>query len=138
MNTPVRQEPWNVMPRLQDEINRLFGNVNQNESSSATAGWIPAVDIYEYPDRFELYVDVPGVEPRGVELTLEDGVLTLSGERSATGSGNGSFLRATPNSSWRPPGSPSRPTMSGEGSMGFHAPPSSIHHHLCRHRAWLA
>jgi HSP20 family molecular chaperone IbpA len=84
MNVMVRQDPWSLMPRLQDEINRLFGNVQQNDSSSsATAGWVPAVDINEYTNRFELYVDVPGVDPSSVELTLEDGVLTLSGERSA-------------------------------------------------------
>jgi HSP20 family protein len=82
MNDMVRQDPWSLMPRLQDEINRLFGNMQQTDSSSsATATWIPAVDIHEYTDRFELYVDVPGVEPNSVELTLEDGVLTLSGER---------------------------------------------------------
>ena len=82
MNSLVRQDPWSLMPRLQDEINRLFGNAQQTDgSTSATATWIPAVDIHEYTDRFELYVDVPGVEPNSVELTLEDGVLTLSGER---------------------------------------------------------
>jgi HSP20 family protein len=70
------------VPRLQDEINRLFGSLSENDSSSATAAWIPPVDIYEYSDRFELYVDLPGVEPGKVELTLEDGVLTLSGQRS--------------------------------------------------------
>ena len=90
MNVMVRQDPWSLMPRLQDEINRLFGNVQQNDSSgSATAGWVPAVDINEYSNRFELYVDLPGVDPSSVELTLEDGVLTLSGERSAKGSANG-------------------------------------------------
>jgi HSP20 family protein len=81
MNTSVRQDPWSLVPRLQDEINRLFGNANQNDSSSATATWVPAVDIHEYADRFEFYVDVPGVDPKNVELTLEDGVLTLSGRR---------------------------------------------------------
>jgi HSP20 family protein len=81
MSNPTRQEYWNVMPRLQDEINRLFGNVRESDSSSATATWIPPVDIHEYTDRFELYVDVPGVDPSKVELTLDGGVLTLSGER---------------------------------------------------------
>ena len=57
----TRQDPWSLTPRLQDEINRLFGNVQQTDSSSsATATWVPAVDIDEYGDRFELYVDVPG------------------------------------------------------------------------------
>src|SRR3984893_18692877 len=86
MNSMVRQDPWSLMPRLQDEINRLFGNVQQTDSSSsATATWVPAVDIHEYADRFELYVDVPGVDPDKVELTLDGGVLTLSGQRDAQG-----------------------------------------------------
>ena len=82
MNNLVRQDPWSLMPRLQDEINRLFDNGNQSDSSSATAAWIPPVDIHEYKDRFEFYVDAPGVDPDNIELTLEGGVLTLSGERS--------------------------------------------------------
>jgi HSP20 family protein len=80
MSTVMRQDPWGVMPRLQDEINRLFNN-RENDSSSATATWIPPVDIHEYGDRFELYVDLPGVDPSQVELTLDGGILTLSGER---------------------------------------------------------
>jgi len=76
------------MPRLQDDINRLFGNMTENNSSSATAAWIPAVDIIEYVDRFELHVDLPGVEPNTVELTLDRGVLTLAGERSDRGNGH--------------------------------------------------
>ena len=88
MSNGIRQNQWSLMPRLQDEINRLFGNLNENDSSSATAAWIPPVDIQEYSDRFELYVDLPGVEPSKVDLTLEDGVLTLSGQRTEqTGEG---------------------------------------------------
>jgi HSP20 family protein len=85
MNNLVKQDPWSLMPRLQDEINRLFGTVNGNDSSSATASWVPAVDIHEYTDRFELYLDIPGVDPDRVELTLEDDVLALSGERLEQG-----------------------------------------------------
>jgi HSP20 family protein len=77
----TRYQPWAVVSQLQDEINRVFGNLNDGESSSATAEWIPAVDVREYADRFELLIDLPGVEPQGVEITLDNGVLTLSGER---------------------------------------------------------
>jgi len=77
----MRQDPLGVMPRLQEEINRLFGNARENDSSSATAMWIPLADIHEYADRFELYVDLPGVDPSTVDLTLDGGILTLSGER---------------------------------------------------------
>ena len=82
MRNVTRQDPWSVMPRLQDEINRLFGSAKENDSSSATAGWIPLVDIHEYVNRFELVVDLPDVDPNSVQLTLDGGVLTVSGERS--------------------------------------------------------
>ena len=76
----VRYEPWGI-GQLQSEINRLFSSFGDLESSGATAGWVPPVDIYEHEDRFELYMDLPGVDPNGVEITLEGGVLTVSGER---------------------------------------------------------
>ena len=69
--------------QLREEINRLFSGLNEMETSGATAGWVPAVDIYEFEDRFELAVDLPGVDPQEVEITLDRGVLTLSGERKA-------------------------------------------------------
>lgn len=77
----TRDEPWTVVSQLQNEINRVFGNLNDGESSSATADWMPAVDIREFVDRFELLVDLPGVDPKQVEITLDNSVLTLSGER---------------------------------------------------------
>lgn len=77
----TRYEPWTVVSQLQNEINRVFGNLHDPESSSATAEWIPAVDVREYTDRFELLADVPGVDPKQVEITLDNGVLTLTGER---------------------------------------------------------
>lgn len=77
----VRYNPWGV-GELQNEINRLFSNWGDNESSAATAGWVPTVDIQEYDNRFQLFVDLPGVEPRAVDITLDNGVLTISGERN--------------------------------------------------------
>jgi HSP20 family protein len=65
----VGYEPWVGVRQLQDDINRLF------------SGWVPNVDINEFEDKFQLYVDVPGVDPKDVEITLENGVLTISGER---------------------------------------------------------
>jgi HSP20 family protein len=78
----TRYEPWNLASQLQDEINRVFSNVANADSSAATAAWVPAVDINELNDRFELFVDLPGVDTDKVEITLEDGILTLSGERA--------------------------------------------------------
>ena len=78
----IRHEPWSLMARLHDEINRTYRDWNGDESSSATANWVPAADVEEYADRFELYVDLPGVAAKDVEITLEEGVLTLAGDRS--------------------------------------------------------
>jgi HSP20 family protein len=79
--TLLRYEPGALVSQLQNEINRMFGSLPDADSSSATAEWMPAVDISEYADRFELLVDLPGVDPHAVEITLDNGVLTLSGER---------------------------------------------------------
>lgn len=83
----VRHEPWSLMARLHDDINRTFNDWSGDESSAATAEWIPAADIVEYVDRFELFVDLPGVPADQVEITLEAGVLTLAGERGGFRSG---------------------------------------------------
>ena len=81
--TLVRYEPWNLVSRLHDDINRAFNDRGMKETSGATADWVPAVDVEEYADRFELLVDLPGVAAKDVEITLESGVLTLSGKRQA-------------------------------------------------------
>jgi len=77
----VRYEPWFGARQLQDDINRLFSSWTNNDSSGVTADWIPSVDINEFEERFQLFVDVPGVDPKDVEITLESDVLTIAGER---------------------------------------------------------
>ncbi len=77
----VNYEPWFGARQLQDDINRLFSGLVSGESSSVSADWVPSVDINEFDDKFQLYVDVPGVDPKNVEITLEAGVLTITGER---------------------------------------------------------
>ncbi len=77
----VKYEPWFGARQLQEDINRLFSSWNTNDSSGVTADWVPTVDINEFDDKFQLYVDLPGVDPKDVEITLESGVLTITGER---------------------------------------------------------
>lgn len=80
----IRYQPWALQRDLMNEVGRLFERGYADDASSAaTADWTPAVDIEEYKDRFVLYADVPGVDPASIEVTLENGVLTLSGTRAA-------------------------------------------------------
>ncbi|HNP37758.1 MAG TPA: Hsp20/alpha crystallin family protein [Woeseiaceae bacterium] len=76
----VRYNPIGV-GELQSEINRLFSGWSDSESSAATADWVPTVDIHEYDNRFQLFVDLPGVDPAAVEITLDNGILSISGNR---------------------------------------------------------
>lgn len=83
MRTTV-YEPLTTIRRLQDEMNRAFGNVlttGDDASSSAVSHWAPAVDVHEEADRFVIVADVPGVDPEAIDVTMENGVLTISGER---------------------------------------------------------
>ena len=77
----LNYEPYFGVRQLQDDINRLFSSWSNNDSSGVTADWVPNIDINEFEDRFQLFVDVPGVDPKQVEITLEGGVLTIKGER---------------------------------------------------------
>lgn len=78
----TRYEPWALHREVLSQFNRLFENTAGNdESVSATAEWAPAVDIDEHADKYVLHADVPGVDPATIEITLEKGVLTLSGSR---------------------------------------------------------
>jgi HSP20 family protein len=77
-----RYEPWSLVSHLQNEVNRVFGNLSDSDGNSATSEWSPAVDVREYSNRFQLLLDLPGVEPADVEITLDGGVLTISGSRN--------------------------------------------------------
>ena len=84
--TVYRYEPWNLYRQLQSDINRvlessLAGTGEEDSSSVVTSHWTPAVDIKEEKDRFVLYADIPGVDPGQISITMDNGVLTIKGER---------------------------------------------------------
>ena len=76
--TVVRYEPWALVSRLQKDIDRLFGAPTTAADSGA---WLPPVDIHEEANQFALHVDLPGVDPKAVEITADQGVLTIRGQR---------------------------------------------------------
>lgn len=84
--TLVSYDPWGTLSQLHQEVNRVFlnrvGGLEHNDNSNvATSNWMPAVDIEEQTERFVITADVPGVPPDDIEITMENGILTIRGER---------------------------------------------------------
>jgi HSP20 family protein len=82
MKTLARWEPFRGVTTLQDQINRLFNDAFErtNEQSSLSA-WAPAVDIYETEHELVVKADLPDVDPKDLDIRVENNILTLRGER---------------------------------------------------------
>jgi len=75
-------EPYRLMNRLHRDIDRLMGVPAAGEDETASvASWIPAIDIREEEKQFILHADLPGVDPTNIDVTLDNGVLTIRGRR---------------------------------------------------------
>ena len=78
----VRFEPWSIADLMQRDFDRLAGRrFGHSDLETPVTDWAPAVDIVEEKDRFLLRADVPGVAPGDIDVSMEDGVLTIAGER---------------------------------------------------------
>jgi HSP20 family protein len=62
-------------------MNRVF--YGQAGSEDLSGRWAPAVDIYESPEALFLKAELPDVKREDIHITVENGLLTLSGERKA-------------------------------------------------------
>jgi HSP20 family protein len=60
---------------VEDEFDRIAGRAFSRDT------WVPALDVRESQDRFDVTVDLPGLEPDDVNVTFEDGMLSISGKR---------------------------------------------------------
>ena len=89
----IRYQPWRSLGDLHSELNRLFEGSAANLPSDETTAcdWVPAMDVREEADRFVVHADLPGIDPDDIEITMENGVLTVRGERKteATSSAEG-------------------------------------------------
>jgi HSP20 family protein len=77
----IRYEPVSLFDQFNHELDRFFTNSRPATTNQESRNWAPAVDIREEDNRFVLIADLPGVKREEVEVMLEDGVLTIKGER---------------------------------------------------------
>jgi HSP20 family protein len=80
----TRYDPFRDLRTLQDEVNRLFStNFSRSfgDEGFARGAWTPNVDIFENKDEIVLEAELPGMNREDFELTIENNILTLRGER---------------------------------------------------------
>jgi HSP20 family protein len=93
MTTMMRWDPFQDLRSAQDEMAQMSPRLahalglharQQGNDRAMTTAWAPALDISERKDAYLVTVEVPGVEPEDLDITMEDGLLTIKGERQFT------------------------------------------------------
>jgi HSP20 family protein len=82
--TVVRYDPFRDLRTLQEEVNRLFStNLTRTfgDEGIGRGAWAPSVDIYENKDQIVLEAELPGMKQEDFDLSIENNVITLRGER---------------------------------------------------------
>jgi HSP20 family protein len=77
----TRFDPFRDVVTLQNRLNSLFRDFNDGDSPLTTASFVPAVDIYEDPQKVVLKLEVPGIEEKDLDVRVENHTLTVKGER---------------------------------------------------------
>jgi HSP20 family protein len=91
--------PWqahggNFQDEIRNVFDRFFNTEETDQSNVVTSQWTPRVDIKEEDGRFVIFADIPGVDPKDIEITMEKGILSIKGERKAeTATENGKLTR---------------------------------------------
>ena len=80
----IRFDPFRDMTTLRDKMNRLFEDTfaqRGEDKDMISSAWLPAVDIFESDQELVLTAEVPGIEEKDIEISLENNVLSVRGER---------------------------------------------------------
>lgn len=84
----VQYQPRDLFRSLSEDMERLFSRrlgtlLEPDELSFAEGAWAPAVDIKEEADKFVVRADLPGVESKDIDVSMQNGLLTISGKRES-------------------------------------------------------
>jgi len=79
----VKYDPFRDLRNIQDEMNRLFSGTfsHGNQDEVLRGAWSPSVDIFENKNEIVLEAELPGMKAEDVNISIENNVLTLHGER---------------------------------------------------------
>ena len=77
----TRWDPFREVVSLQNRVNSLFRNMSEGDAPLAAASFVPAVDIYEDPQKLVLKLEIPGIDEKDLDVRVENDTLTVRGER---------------------------------------------------------
>ena len=86
----VQWNPFRELSVVRTPVGRAFRPVGSvTEDGGTESSWTPAVDVYETEDHaLVVSADLSGIDPKDVSVTLEDGMLTIAGERKFESAGD--------------------------------------------------
>jgi len=76
-------DPFHDLTLFQDRINRLFEDdiIRQGRWTSSREAWVPMIDITEDDNEIVLWVDLPGISQKEVDITISGDQLSIKGEK---------------------------------------------------------
>jgi len=77
----IRWDPFREVNSLQNRVNSLLRDLNNENETVAAAGFVPPVDIYEDEKKVVIKLEVPGVDEKDLQVSVENQTLTVRGER---------------------------------------------------------
>ena len=80
----VRYRPGTGLPVHRDHFERMFDDflgLNRRKMDLQNFDWTPRINVEELEDRFEITAEVPGMKKEDIDIEIQDGVLTIKGER---------------------------------------------------------
>lgn len=107
MNVVTRWDPSREMEELQNRLSNFFGRTparlgDAKEESITVAEWVPLVDITEDEKEYIIKTELPEVKKEDVKVAIENGLLTIVGERKFEKEENKKYHRAAMKSFARP------------------------------------
>ena len=81
----TRYEPNRLFNQLSNEFFKIHDRPvydwSERTGFDTKADWVPKVDVKEEKDKFVILADIPGIDPKNIEITMEKGILTITGHR---------------------------------------------------------
>src|SRR5919204_6663638 len=84
MATLVRWEPFREVAAMQNELSRLMNGLFESPVRGETQSWVPTVDVWETEKELVYAFDLPGIPQDKISVEVEDGALTVTGQRERT------------------------------------------------------